>query len=167
MTGSGIEVSALTGAARVTNLQGELLAWVPQGKALSFDDASVGPKTMQVTGKLFQADGLAFLIDETTGLKIELKGADFSKQFGHVITTSGTVLDEVPADMAAYVISVSSIKVAAGAVATTGVAVGAATKGTILGLTAAKALIVGVTIAAAGTAVAVAKANQAAAPLSQ
>jgi hypothetical protein len=167
MTSSGIEVSALTGPARVTNIQGELLAWVPQGKALSFDVEPAGPKTMHVTGKLLPSNGHAYLVDETTGVKIELKGVDFSNLFGHVVTVTGSVLDETAAEGAAYEISVSSITVAAGAAAGTGVAVAGATKATILGLTAAKAVIIGVAIVSAGTAVAIVKATQSSAPLSQ
>jgi hypothetical protein len=151
-THAGVEVDAIIGQARVVNGTGALLAWVPAGKALAFEGAPNEPKTLSVTGNLLQKNNRLYIVDETTKVRVELRGADLYQWIGHRIEVTGSVITDTPEPDVAYVIVVTasrSLKAAAGFALGT------------------KAIIGGLVIAGAGTAVGVVKANQSSVPLSQ
>ena len=109
-----VEVTALTGGFQVKNDNGMLLARVSPGHTMSFGAFQSGTSasnSVTVTGDVSFTGGICFLYVPGTGVVYELKGMDFSKQFGATITVTGMIDPNAkPANGASAVIDVSEAK---------------------------------------------------------
>jgi hypothetical protein len=151
-----IQVSALTGSARVSGANGVLVAEVPAGTALEFEPQAAGATTpSKLAGLVETKDGVIVLTDEVTHVTYTLIGPDLDQFVGKRVEITGTI--DAGAQTAAssvQVIHVLSIEELAKsnkrAVAGTAGAK-AATAGTSSGL--AGAIVVGVNVAAVGATV--------------
>jgi hypothetical protein len=133
-----VEVAAISGAVRVTNEKGVLLAEVLPGKALAFSLQAAGAAAPEkLTGVLFAANGHYFLTDKTAGLTVELSGSGLDKLVGKLVEVTGA-LDTTAkaAGSAAHVLNVSSARIIATAAAKAGasVALGLGTKAVVAGV---------------------------------
>lgn len=163
--GNGIRVAALGGGIRVRNTRGVLLADVPAGKSLTFEQQEGGASgPAKLTGVITKKNGRYFLTDETAGVTVELQGPGLDKQVGTKVTVTG-VIDPTgnPAEGASQVVRVSQVSVigAAGAGAATAAGHGA---GLAIGT---KAVIAGVVVAGAATGTAVGLTRDEKPPISQ
>ena len=86
-----VMVMALGGPVRVANAQGLAVAWVKAGRTLQFEPQANGatPIASTLTGCLQKIDGHYFLVDQTTALKVELKGAGLDGQVANQVTIVG------------------------------------------------------------------------------
>jgi hypothetical protein len=149
---NGIRVASLAGAARVTDVHGLLLASVIPGNALEFEpQASGAAPPARLMGTISKNGDKYFLTDETTHVRVELRGPGLEQLVGQRVQVSGVVDTAAASSAASQVINVTSTTAApkagagaragpgmsAGAKAAiiAGVAVGAAGTGTALGLT--------------------------------
>ncbi len=157
LPGAGrVEVTAVSGAARVTNGTGVLLAQVLPGRALAFTmQASGAAPPEKLTGVLSQSNGHYFLTDTTAGVTVELAGSDLSKLAGKVVEVTGTLdVNAQAAESAAHVVDVISVRVVgaaakAAAAASTGAKVGSA-------LSSHAVIVAGVAVAAVAVPAAIA-----------
>jgi hypothetical protein len=84
-----VQVASLTGAFRVLNSRGMLVANVPQGAALEFDpQASSGPT--RLSGCLQIKSGHFVLTDETTQVAVEVVGPGIAKEVGNRVSITGS-----------------------------------------------------------------------------
>lgn len=142
-----VRVAALGGSAEVRNRQGLLVAKVFPGTALQLSAAS--PTTATLTGTVQTEAGKFFLTDETTKVKVELRGSNLKKLVGKRVKVTGSVASgENPAVGATQVVVVASAAVvgAAAAGAAGGAAAGAAVA---TGISATTIAVVGGVAAAA------------------
>lgn len=86
--GSSVQVSALSGHVAVRNTQGLILARLNPGGALSFEPSS-GSTNSLMKGVLRSENGRFLLLDETTNLNVELRGAALAAEVGRRIEVSG------------------------------------------------------------------------------
>jgi hypothetical protein len=86
--GSAVQVSALNGHVAVRNTQGLILARLNPGSALSFEPSS-GSANSLMKGVLRSENGRFLLLDETTNLNVELRGAALSSEVGRRVEVSG------------------------------------------------------------------------------
>lgn len=149
---TAVEVFALTGAVRVTNGQGVVVANLIPGSALALDPQQ-DPSPTKLTGRLQKQEGHFLLTDETTKVTVELQGTDLDKQVGKRVELTGyAVLGAKPAAGASQIIRVTTLTAiappatGAAAVATAGLT--AAAKTAIIGGVAAAATVGG--LAASG-----------------
>jgi hypothetical protein len=86
-----VMVMALGGPVRVANAQGVAVAWVKAGKTLQLEPQANGapPVASTLTGCLQKIDGHYFLIDQTTAIKVELKGPGLDGQVANQVTITG------------------------------------------------------------------------------
>ncbi len=92
----GVEVTALTGAARVANRTGLVLASIPAGRRMSFAmQAAAGVVTR--TGCLLSKDGRYLLQDQNTQEVLEVRGNDLAPQVGNRVNVTGTASAVRPA----------------------------------------------------------------------
>jgi hypothetical protein len=86
-----VMVMALGGPVRVANAQGVAVAWVKAGKTLQLEPQADGaaPVASTLTGCLQKIDGHYFLVDQTTAIKVELKGAGLDGQVANQVTITG------------------------------------------------------------------------------
>jgi len=85
-----VVVGALRGPVRVGNQQGLLVAWVRQGESLQLEPQSEStPSPSTVTGCLERVSGHYLLTDETTSVKVEVKGTGLDKEVGSKVTVNG------------------------------------------------------------------------------
>jgi hypothetical protein len=100
LAGGAIEVTALSGAARVANRTGLVLASIPAGRRMDFAmQAATGVVTR--TGCLLYKDGRFLLQDQSTQEVLEIRGDNLSPQVGNRVTISGTASALRPALAAA------------------------------------------------------------------
>lgn len=84
-----VQVASLTGAFRVLNSRGTLVANVPAGAALEFDpQASSGPT--RLSGCLQIKSGHFVLTDETTQVTVEVAGPGIAKEVGNRVSVTGS-----------------------------------------------------------------------------
>lgn len=89
IAGGGLEVTTLSGAARVVNRAGLLLASIPAGRRMNFAmQAAAGVVTR--TGCLLSKDGRFLLQDQNTQEVVELRGNDLASNVGNRVTVTGT-----------------------------------------------------------------------------
>jgi hypothetical protein len=142
-SGNQVKVFAVAGTAEVFNPQGLLVARVLPGTALQLQ--SVAATTSQLTGTVQTQDGKFYLTDDTTRVKVELRGSNLKKLVGkHVQVTGSPTSGEKPSGDASQVIVVASATVVAAAVAGGAAASGAgagAAGATAAGATAAGAAV--------------------------
>ena len=145
-------VMAQGGPVRIANAQGLAIAWVNAGRTLQLEPPSPGAAiaASTLTGCLQEASGHYFLIDQTTALKVEVRGPGFEQEIGNQVTITG-VRDAsgTAAGDASQLIDASGVTristhcvVAAGNTAPAGTGTVAKTGG----FTATKAIIAGVVV---------------------
>lgn len=149
--GKLVRVAVASGSAEVRNAGGLLVARVLPGVVLQLRAAAGSSATL--TGILTKEGGRYFLTDETTKVKVEVRGSNLQSMLGRRVTVVGTVVvDGQPAAGAVQILAVSSITAtpAAGAGGAAGAAHGVSTATVaIIGGVAAAATVGG--LAAAGT----------------
>jgi hypothetical protein len=86
-----VVVMALGGPVRVVNAQGVAVAWVKAGRTLQLETQANGgaPVASTLTGCLQKLDGHYFLVDQTTAVKVELKGPGLDGQVANQVTITG------------------------------------------------------------------------------
>jgi hypothetical protein len=100
LAGGAVEVTALSGAARVANRTGLLLASIPAGRRMDFAmQAAAGVVTR--TGCLLSKEGRFLLQDQNTQEVLEIRGNDLAPQVGNRVTITGTASAIRPALAAA------------------------------------------------------------------
>jgi hypothetical protein len=100
LTGGAVEVTALSGAARVANRTGLVLASIPAGRHMDFAlQAATGAVTR--TGCLLYKDGKFLLQDQNTQEVLEIRGDNLAAQVGNRVTINGTASALRPALAAA------------------------------------------------------------------
>ncbi len=100
LAGGTVEVTALSGAARVANRTGLVLASIPAGRRMDFAlQAATGAVTR--TGCLLYKDGKFLLQDQNTQEVLEIRGDNLAAQVGNRVTVNGTASALRPALAAA------------------------------------------------------------------
>jgi hypothetical protein len=89
LAGGAVEVTALSGAARVSNRAGLVLASIPAGRRMDFAIQAAGGVVTR-TGCLLSKDGRFLLQDQNTQEVLEIRGNDLAAQVGNRVTISGT-----------------------------------------------------------------------------
>ena len=86
-----VMVMALGGPVHVANEQGVEVAWVKAGRTLQMEPQAIGaaPIASTLTGCLQKIDGHYFLVDQTTALKVEVKGPGLDGQVANQVTITG------------------------------------------------------------------------------
>jgi len=148
-SGAQVKVAAVVGTAEIRNPQGLLVARVLPGTLLEVKSAAGSPS--RLTGTIESQGGALFLTDETTKVKVELRGSSLEKLAGRRVAVTGQAASGVtPAGDASQVILVTSpaqvTVLAAGSAAAGGGAAGAAVS---TGISAGTVAIVGGVAAAA------------------
>ena len=160
---SKVQVAALTGALRVTNSKGILVARVMPGTAIEFEPQAAGAAApSRLSGCLVMTAGKYLLTDETTNVTAELKGSGLQTQVGNWVEIAGAMDPSAqPAAEASQSIKVTAVKrlakgctaaskakaAAAASAAAAGAGAGAAA-GTGIGIGATVAIVGGVAAAA-------------------
>ena len=145
-------VMAQGGPVRVADKQGLAIAWVNAGRTLQLEPPAAGGAiaSSTLTGCLQEASGHYFLIDQTTAVKVEVRGPGFEQEIGNQVTITGVrdASGSVAAD-ASQLIDASGVTristhcvVAAGNTAPAGTGTVAKTGG----FTTTKAIIAGVVV---------------------
>ena len=89
LAGGTVEVTALSGAARVANRTGLVLASIPAGRRMDFAlQAATGAVTR--TGCLLYKDSKFLLQDQNTQEVLEIRGDNLAAQVGNRVTINGT-----------------------------------------------------------------------------
>src|SRR5262249_10955731 len=113
--GRRVLVAAVRGSLRVSNGSGLVVPRLASGEALDLEPQTAGaPAATQVSGWLLGKAGKFILVDRTTNVIIELRGADLAAQVGNRVEITGraeTVKTEVPE--ASQVIAVAGLKMVA------------------------------------------------------
>jgi hypothetical protein len=100
LAGGAVEVTALSGAARVSSRTGLVLASIPAGRRMDFAmQAAAGGVTR--TGCLLSKEGRFLLQDQNTLEVLEIRGNDLAQQVGNRVTITGTASAIRPALAAA------------------------------------------------------------------
>jgi len=100
LAGGVVEVTTLSGAARVANRAGLVLASIPAGRRMDFAlQAATGAITR--TGCLLYKDGRFVLQDQNTQEVLEIRGDNLAAQVGNRVTVNGTASALRPALAAA------------------------------------------------------------------
>lgn len=108
--GERVEVTTLTGIARVASSSGLLMAAIPAGRSMMFSLQAGTTGSVKRTGCLLYKDGHFILQDENTQEVVELSGKDFGPSVGNRIEVTGTVLPNKPAvSIATMVLNVSDV----------------------------------------------------------
>lgn len=146
--GQPVQVTATTGTAEVRNAKGVLVARVFPGTALQLH-VIPGDNAVELTGRVTSDQGKFFLTDETTKVKVELRGKDLKNLVGKRVNIKGsTTASDKPEGSVVMVASATVLTAAAAAGAGGGGA--AAGAATAAGVSATKIAVIG-GIAAAAT----------------
>ncbi len=95
--GNRVSIAAREGLLDVRNGAGVLVATVRPGLALAFSPQAGGAATAtKMTGCLGMKNGHYFLKDDTTGVTVELQGADVAKHDGHQVEITGSMIPGAP-----------------------------------------------------------------------
>lgn len=155
-----ITVASLQGPLRIRGAQGLLLAALEEGNSVQLSPAQGANAGMKLTGVVEHQNKAYFLTDETTGVRVEIRGMDVAKQVGQRVTVTGEVdTAVVPGGKAEYVVRVTRFETPVASSATAGAAgsapgtAGGTAAGTAAGIgTATKVgIIAGVAVAGAAT----------------
>lgn len=90
LAGGAVEVTALSGAARVASRTGLVLASIPAGRRMDFA-MQAGAGVVTRTGCLLSKDGRFLLQDQNTQEILEIRGNDLAAQIGNRVAITGTV----------------------------------------------------------------------------
>jgi hypothetical protein len=109
LAGGAVEVTTLSGAARVASRTGLMLASIPAGRRMDFAmQAASGVVTR--TGCLLSKDGRFLLQDQNTLEVLEIRGNDLATQVGNRVTVTGAASALRPALAAASgIVNASSV----------------------------------------------------------
>jgi hypothetical protein len=91
ISGGSIEVTALSGAARVANRTGLVLASVPAGRQMTFAMQAAAAGTITRTGCLLSKDGRFLIQDQNTQEVVEVRGDNLAANVGNRVAATGTV----------------------------------------------------------------------------
>src|SRR5665213_1556348 len=91
ISGGNLEVTALSGAARVANRAGLVLASVPAGRQMTFAMQAAASGTITRTGCLLSKDGRFLIQDQNTQEVVEVRGDNLATNVGNRVTATGTV----------------------------------------------------------------------------
>ena len=91
VSGGNLEVSALSGAARVANRTGLVLASVPAGRQMTFAMQAAAAGVVTRTGCLLSKDGRFLIQDQNTQEVVEVRGDNFAMNVGNRVAATGTV----------------------------------------------------------------------------
>jgi hypothetical protein len=92
----GVEVTALSGSARVANRTGLVLASIPPGRRMSFAMQAAAGQITRI-GCLLSKDGRFLLQDENTQEVLEIRGNDLAPKVGNRVSVTGTASAVRPA----------------------------------------------------------------------
>jgi hypothetical protein len=107
---NGVEVTAITGSARVTNGAGLLMASIPAGRSMIFAMQAAETGAVTRTGCLMYKDGHYILQDDNTQEVVELSGKGLAENAGNHVEIFGTAAAGKPAvSIATALINVTSI----------------------------------------------------------
>ena len=110
LAGGTVEVTALSGAARVASRTGLVLASIPSGHRMDFAmQAAAGAVTR--TGCLLSKEGRFLLQDQNTQEVLEIRGNDLASQVGNRVTITGTASAIRPAlDVASGIVNANTVR---------------------------------------------------------
>ncbi len=91
ISGGNLEVTALSGAARVANRAGLLLASVPAGRQMTFAMQAAAAGAITRTGCLLFKDGRFLMQDQNTQEIVEVRGDNLAMNLGNRVAATGTV----------------------------------------------------------------------------
>ncbi len=153
---SRLVVASMGGPADVRNSSGLLAAHVLPGMSLAFDPQAAAASAVKMTGILEVRDGIYFLTDETSKVKVQIDSADAAKYVGKKVQIVGSSIpDAKPLGGASQLVHVVTIETVGKTVAAAGAGAGGSarmsglTLGAIVGGVAVAGTVGG--LAAAGT----------------
>jgi len=126
-----IVVAAYQGEVQVANRNNVLVAALEAGKELAFDPQGTNTPLTRVSGCLTRFNGRYILVDQTTGVKEELRGSGLDKEVGNHIEVSGTADTVAPSSPGtSQIVYVDSLqRIAKGSCSNAGAAAAAAGAG--------------------------------------
>lgn len=150
MTGpSTVSVFARNGAAQVRNSTGVLVASLRTGMAVAFTPQAGAAASVKMTGVVQSQDGKFYLTDNTTKVKVELRGQNLKQYVGKTVTVSGSSIPGAAASGGAtQVVQVASVAAVAAAIGAAGAGAAAAGAAAGIGTGATVAIVGGVAAAA-------------------
>lgn len=86
-----ITIASLQGPLMVRGSEGILLASVQEGSAVQLSQAQGATAGTKLTGVVQHENKTYFLTDETTGIRVEIRGMDVAKYVGKRVTITGEV----------------------------------------------------------------------------
>jgi hypothetical protein len=89
--GGNLEVTALSGAARVANRSGLVLASVPAGRQMTFAMQAAAAGVITRTGCLLSKEGRFLIQDQNTQEVVEVRGDNLAANVGNRVAATGTV----------------------------------------------------------------------------
>jgi hypothetical protein len=152
-------VAAKSGAVKVTNASGVLVARVFPGAALEFDPNAAGTAAAtKISGALKEKNGKFLLKDGTTNVVFEVRGAELNKYAGKTVVVTGTTISgATPSNGASQVLNATQVtpsasgkKKAAAAAGAGGAAAGGAAAGGAVAAGTVAGLSTGVFVAVVG-----------------
>ncbi len=90
ISGGNLEVTALSGAARVANRTGLVLASVPAGRQMTFAMQAAAAGVITRTGCLLSKDGRFLIQDQNTQEVVEVRGDNLAMNLGNRVAAIGT-----------------------------------------------------------------------------
>jgi hypothetical protein len=97
ISGGNLQVTALSGAARVANRSGLVLASLPAGRQMTFGMQAAAAGAVTRTGCLLSKDGRFLMQDQNTQEVVEVRGDNLSANVGNRVAATGTVSSLRPA----------------------------------------------------------------------
>ena len=91
ISGGSLEVTALSGVARVANRSGLLLASVPAGRQMTFAMQAAAVGVITRSGCLLSKDGRFLIQDQNTQEVVEVRGDNLAMNVGNRVAATGTV----------------------------------------------------------------------------
>ncbi len=91
ISGGNLQVTALSGAARVANRTGLVLASVPAGRQMTFGMQAAAAGVVTRTGCLLSKDGRFLMQDQNTQEVVEVRGDNLTPNVGNRVAATGTV----------------------------------------------------------------------------
>lgn len=141
-----VVVAAYQGEVRVSNRDNVLVATLEPGKELTFEPQGTNATATKVSGCLTQSNGKFILVDQTTGVREELRGSGIEKEVGNQVEVTGKADTAAPsAPGTAQIVYVDSVKRVAKGGCGSGAA-GAVAAGASLSSTAIVAIVGGVAV---------------------
>jgi len=91
LSGGNLQVTAMSGSARVANRAGLLLASVPAGHQMTFAMQAGAAGVVTRTGCLLSKDGRFLIQDQNTQEVVEVRGDNLAPNVGNRVAATGTV----------------------------------------------------------------------------